>query len=314
MNELLDFKKYEENKETLITVYFFNIKKDEVVDLINKELNKISVIQNISKKKKLNDRFYNLRQKIDKMNDNVTISSLFLLNDDIFEYKFSDKDKGTIKEYKLRDFYVKKDVIFDIDYILDVFTNFEFNYCCQVTKGHLKFKKINSNKNKVLNENKFTNDKNMIELINSFLLENKINEILVSGQSSFVKCLTDEKNSKIFVKGEDMDNSEINSYFHMKKYERNNNLLEGRLNELSNPNTNLDLFVFGKLKKEILTAIECYQLKELYIEERKLEKLRQFVDGNCLNFKIVPIQILKQGDVAEKFIKDYNGLMGVKYY
>ena len=314
MNELLDFKKYEENKETLITVYFFNIKKDEVVDLINKELNKISVIQNISKKKKLNDRFYNLRQKIDKMNDNVTISSLFLLNDDIFEYKFSDKDKGTIKEYKLRDFYVKKDVIFDIDYILDVFTNFEFNYCCQVTKGHLKFKKINSNKNKVLNENKFTNDKNMIELINSFLLENKINEMLVSGQSNFVKCLIDERNNKIFVKGEDMDNSEINSYFHMKKYERNNNLLEGKLNELSNPNTNLDLFVFGKLKKEILTAIECYQLKELYIEERKLEKLRQFVDGNCLNFKIVPIQILKQGDVAEKFIKDYNGLMGVKYY
>ena len=314
MNELLDFKKYEENKETLITVYFFNIKKDEVVDLINKELNKISVIQNISKKKKLNDRFYNLRQKIDKMNDNVTISSLFLLNDDIFEYKFSDKDKGTIKEYKLRDFYVKKDVIFDIDYILDVFTNFEFNYCCQVTKGHLKFKKINSNKNKVLNENKFTNDKNMIELINSFLLENKINEMLVSGQSNFVKCLIDERNNKIFVKGEDMDNSEINSYFHMKKYERNNNLLEGRLNELSNPNTNLDLFVFGKLKKEILTAIECYQLKELYIEERKLEKLKQFVDGNCLNFKIVPIQILKQGDVAEKFIKDYNGLMGVKYY
>jgi len=314
MNELLDFKKYEENKETLITVYFFNIKKDEVVDLINKELNKISVIQNISKKKKLNDRFYNLRQKIDKMNDNVTISSLFLLNDEIFEYKFSDKDKGTIKEYKLRDFYVKKDVIFDIDYILDVFTNFEFNYCCQVTKGHLKFKKINSNKNKVLNENKFTNDKNMIELINSFLLENKINEMLVSGQSNFVKCLIDERNNKIFVKGEDMDNSEINSYFHMKKYERNNNLLEGRLNELSNPNTNLDLFVFGKLKKEILTAIECYQLKELYIEERKLEKLRQFVDGNCLNFKIVPIQILKQGDVAEKFIKDYNGLMGVKYY
>ena len=109
----------------------------------------------------------------------------------------------------------------------------------------------------------------MIELINSFLLENKINEMLVSGQSNFVKCLIDERNNKIFVKGEDMDNSEINSYFHMKKYERNNNLLEGRLNELSNPNTNLDLFVFGKLKKEILTAIECYQLKELYIEERK---------------------------------------------
>lgn len=314
MNELLEFKKYEENKETLITVYFYNIRKEEVIDLINRELNKISVIQNVSKRKKLNDRFYNLRQKVDKMNENVIISSLFLLNDEIFEYKFSDKDKATIKEYKLRDFYVKKDVIFDIDYILDVFTNFEFNYCCHVTKGHLKFKKINSNKNKILSENKFTNEKNMIEVINCFILENKLNEMLVSGQNNLVKCLMGEKSSKIYVKDEDMDNSGINSYFYMKKYERNNNLLESRLNELNNPNSNLNLFVFGKLKQEILSAIECYQLKELYIEERKLEKLKQFVDSNCLNFKIIPIQVLKSGDVADRFINDYNGLMGIKYF
>ena len=36
--------------------------------LIGKELNKISMIQNISKKKKLNDRFYNLKVKFERMN------------------------------------------------------------------------------------------------------------------------------------------------------------------------------------------------------------------------------------------------------
>ena len=56
-------------------------------------------------------------------------------------------------------------------------------------------------------------------------------------------------------------------YIFNRKYEKNNDLLEKKLNELNNPNTNLDLFVFGKLKKEILESIEYYQLKELYIEE-----------------------------------------------
>ena len=47
---------------------------------------------------------------------------------------------------------------------------------------------------------------------------------------------------------------------------------------------------------------------------RKLEKLKQFIDESYLNFKIIPIQVIKEGDIASKFIKDYNGLMGIKYY
>lgn len=314
MDQLKEFKKYEENKETLITIYFYNIKKEEVIDLINKELNKVSVIQNVSKKKKLNDRFYNLRIKIDKMGENAVISSLFLLNDEIFEYKFTQENIETIKEYKLRDLYVKKDIIFDVDYIIDLFTNFEFNYCCQITKNHLKFKKINNYKNKIINENKFTNEKGMIEIINSFISEHKINELLINGLNNNIKCLNNEKNNKILLKEGELNHDEINKYFFNRKYEKNNILLEKKLSELSNPNTNLDLFVFGKLKKEILTSIEYYQLKELYIEERKLDKLKQFVDNSYLNFNIIPIQVLKNGDIADKFIKDYNGLMGIKYY
>ena len=74
------------------------------------------------------------------MNDNVIINSLFLLNDCIFEHKFSVEELKTINEYKLRDLYIKKDTKFDIDYILDLFTNFEFNHVCDINKNNLKFK------------------------------------------------------------------------------------------------------------------------------------------------------------------------------
>ena len=62
---LKTYKKYEENNETLITIYFYNIKKEEAINLVQKELNKISLIQNLSKKKKLNSRFYNLKYNDD---------------------------------------------------------------------------------------------------------------------------------------------------------------------------------------------------------------------------------------------------------
>ena len=284
------YKKYEENNETLITIYFYKIKKEEAINLVQKELNKISVIQNLSKKKKLNDRFYNLKLRFEKMMDNSEINSLFLINNEIFEYKFSEENIKTIQEYKLKDLYVKKDIKFDIDYLLDVFTNFEFNNICHVQKNNLKFKKINTNKNKLLNETKFTNEKNMIEIINNYIIEHKVTEILVYGLNLNIKCLSNEKNKKILLENNDFNSDQVNQYFYKRKFEKNNDLLEKKLNELNNPNTNLDLFVFGKLKKEILESIEYYQLKELYIEERKLEKLKQFIDESFLNFTIIPIK------------------------
>jgi hypothetical protein len=67
----------------------------------------------------------------------------------------------------------------------------------------------------------------------------------------------------------------------------------------------------GNLEKHIE---ENYLLKELYIEEEKLEKLKTFVSEEFFNFKIFPIKVIEQGDIADNFIKNFNGIMGIKYY
>ena len=111
-----------------------------------------------------------------------------------------------------------------------------------------------------------------------------------------------------------MSKEEIFIIYENELYRKNNEQLEKRLNDLNNSNTNLDLYIFGKLKIEIKEAIEMYIIKELYIEEHKLEKLKICIDDACFNFKIYLIKSLEYGDVAESFIKNYNGLMGIKYY
>ena len=53
----------------------------------------------------------------------------------------------------------------------------------------------------------------MIEHINNYILEHKINEILAYGLNNNIKCLKSEKNSKIIVKDSEMSDNEINLYF-----------------------------------------------------------------------------------------------------
>ena len=65
---------------------------------------------------------------------------------------------------------------------------------------------------------------------------------------------------------------------------------------------------------EIKDAIEAYSLKELYIEERKLDLLKDILEPEYFNFKIILIKSFQAGDIGDKFITDYKGLMGIKYF
>ena len=314
MNILGEYKKFQENRNTLITIYFYFIKKEECINFIQKELNKISTIQNTSIKTKLNNRLYNLKLKIDKLNDDISISSIYLLNEEINEYKLEEKEKEVLKEYNCKNIYISNNVEFELEYINNLLYNFDFNYSCLVEKSQIIINKINSTKMKELCVIKFVNEKNLVEIINDKISEYKIEELYIHTKTNFYKSLVNEKNSKYICFDEEYTNDKLLEKIKISNYEKNHLLLDKRLKELSNPNTNLDLFVFGRLKKEILEAIESFSVKELYIEERKIIILKDCLDDSHFNFKIIPIISLKEGDIGSKFIDEYKGLMCIKYY
>lgn len=315
MEELKELKKYEENQETLITLYIYYQTRDIAINFIQKEINKVTVIQNLSKKKKIHERLYKLKEKFEKMDENIDISSIYFLSNEIYEYKFRREDEEIFFKYDIKHFYIKKDIIFQVDYIINLLTDFEFNYSCKIEKNNIILKIINSTKNKNISNYKFLSEKLLIENLDKIINEHKINELLVYGYNKNIKCLLKEKNNKLLIiEEENINNENISNFFIKRKYSKNNELLEKKLNEMNNEKTNIDLFVFGKLKQEILKSIEYYQLKELYIEEKKIDKLKKLVDDSYLNFKIIPIKSLEKGDIADNFINNYKGLMGIKYY
>ena len=311
MNKLKEYISIEDSIETLYSIYIYNKKVKEVVNYFEDELDKAKKINNPIKKNKINNRLFNFIKYLnDNYEEELLLNSIFLIDDKIIPYQLKKVEIEIAEHYNFPKIFVKCDTKFLIDYFIDLFYNLTFIYAIKINSNEYSIIKLNSNKMKIIEHGKVNNEQKIVELIDNIRnTQNYKDFIIIIGN---VKIPSNIKN--IIFSKDLLNNNEIYSLYEYEIMKENNILLRKRLDELKNENTNLDLFVFGKLKFEIKDAIESYALKELYIETKKLENLKKFIDNEFLNFKIIPIKSLENGDDAFNFIKDYNGLMGIKYF
>ena len=317
-NELIKYKNINNcslnNDDTLITFFCYNKKVSELIKIFEEQLSSAKKINNPVKKNKLCNRFYNLIKKINEdLSDDFIISSIFLVNDSINEIKLTEQNIKTAIEYKLPECFLRTNTYFFIDYIIDLFYNFTFIYVIKLNNTLLTIKQINKNKEKELKNIKIIKENNITDELDILRKENNYKEIIILyGTSPILNKLNNIKN--LIVKKDNYNREELFQIYEDEVMKKNHELLEKRLNDLQNEKTNIDLYVFGKLKIEIKEAIEFYLIKELYIEDEKLKKLKTFIDDSFFNFNIIPLRKLENGDIADNFINDYNGIMGIKYY
>ena len=256
-----------------------------------------------------------IRYLNDNFEESEMINNIFLINDTIFRYNLNESEIKIAKEYNFEKLTIRNENTFLIDYLLDLFTNFEFIYSIKINKNEYTVSKFNKNKSKNIGIDgcKLSNETIILtEIDNIRKNENYKDLVIVYGVSQYIAKLGIIKN--VLIKNEFMNNNDLYNLYLNEIMKKNMIELEKRLNDLQNEKTNTDLYLFGKLKIEIKEAIESYSVKELYIEDRKLEKLKEFVDESFFNFKIITIKSLESGDSADQFIKNYNGIMGIKYF
>jgi hypothetical protein len=311
MDILKEYKKYQENLDTLYSIIIYDKKISEIIKTIDGHLEKAKNITNPIKKNKIHNRLYLFKTFLeDKYEEEIMINCIYFIHDKIIEYSLKENEIWIAKEYQFHSFFIKNDTFFLIDYFIDLFYNLDFIYTIKINKNEMIIGKINKNKGKEIQTMKI----NLDEIENIRKIYNYKDSIIMYGNlQSYINKL--EKIKGLIIYNELNGNREVlYQLYENEKMKKNMNELEKKLVDIHNPNTNLDLYVFGKLKVEIREAIESYSLKELYIEDKKLEKLKSFIDHDLLNFKIYPIQSLESNDIAERFIKDYHGIMGIKYY
>lgn len=316
MNILKQYSSHTDNLGSLITLVIYNKKCSEVIKYLEGNLLSAQKITNPFKKMKINDKYYGLIQNLKELyEDETIINKIFLLHDKIFQYNLQESEIKIAIIYNFQKIIHYCETTFYVDYIIDLFYNFDFIYNIRCNKSDYQIIVLNKNKDRIVKTEKLNNEQKIIETIEYIRKEENYKDlIIISGNSTILDKVPIQKNIFI-VKNNNIENSKvIYEIYENQLMKINHQSLEKRLNDLQNSNTNLDLYVFGKLKFEIKDAIETYIIKELYIEDSKLEKLKTLVDKEFFNFKIYVIKSLENGDVASQFIKNYNGLMGIKYF
>lgn len=315
MNSLKEYKNIVEITETLYSILIYNKKVVDVIKYFEEQLNKAKNISNPTKKHKINNRLFNFIKYLNEQYDdeNIVIDSIFLLHDKIIKYDLSIDEINIANTYNMFNIFIKVSTEFCIDYFIDYFTNFVFIYTIKINKTDMSIIKMNKNKEKEIETKKITNEQKLIDEIE--LIRKNYNykdNIIVYGNSHYLNKINSIK--EIIIHNDFLNKEEVFDLYENEEMKKKYLLLEKKLNELKNEKCNTDLYVFGKLKIEIKEAIETYMLKELYIEDKKLDKLKSFIDDTYLNFKIITIKSLENGDIGDIFIKNYNGIMGIKYY
>jgi hypothetical protein len=315
MKYLLEFKKVIESTETLISIYIYNKKISEVINYFEDQLNKAKSISNPVKKHKINNRLFNFINYLKNITEDIIINKIYFINDSIKEYDLTKKEIEIANEFNFINIFYKCDSYYYIDYFIDLFHNLDFIYHIKINKGDLFVYQYNKTKEKNIFNCKINNESKIIEELDNIQKKSK-DIVIIHGNSVYINKLRNiqDKLSNIHIHDNFLSKESCFQIYEDNLMIKNHILLENRLKELNNHNCNTDIYLFGKLKIEIKEAIESYLLKELYIEDKKLEKLKTFIDESYFNFKIIPIKSLIDGDTGYIFIKDYNGLMGIKYF
>lgn len=295
--------KAEDNK-TMITSIIYNYDIDTLKKELYDKLENIKKIKHPKTKRLLNDRFYSLIQYIDKLNKDIQINNIFLINDDIHVYKLSKKDINLLREYNKEKNYIICDNTFKLEHIRDFFTNFNYYHVFACNKLSVKYNNITKTKSKTILHKTCKTENELNTFINDTISNQKY---LIYGKSTLLK----KYEYPIFNKN--LTHDEIINEIENKEMEKNHLKLENAFNLLEDERK-MHLVVYGKIKIEIKEAIEEYRIKELYCHEKRLHILKRQASKEYFNFPITIIKKLHDGDISEKLLNDYRGAIGISYY
>lgn len=276
-------------------------------------------VSNPIKRDGLCKSIYALIQRMSDREETEIIYSIFFMynggesgNKEMMEEKMMTKgERDILREYGFPSYQYRNSERFPLEEWNDIFTNFTFLQVLHVNQQNIKHMKMNRYKSKEISIGKISNEGQFIEWIERVMKENK-GVVYVYGISNYMTIKIKEIKG-VICKNEHLTKEEVWNWKLDEEMRDHLRLLEERLRELSDERK-VDLYVFGRIKIEIKEHIEGYMLKELFIEERKIKILKEIVDSEMLNFKMIPIRSLEKGDIGQEFIEKYNGLMGIKYY
>jgi hypothetical protein len=299
------FRSHSDKFESLYMIIVNNMDTTELTEKVNHQLKLINTLNDNVKRKFLNDRLFGFKsylsmQKYNK--ENEKISKVFFIYGDVEEIDLRKEWIQVLLDFQVDNYILKYGDTFQIDYLIELFTDVSFKTVIAVRNNILQHIHLNSTKKKIIS----TIESKSLD-IEQYVTENIKEFCLIHGVS-------------VSLKGLKLDNHKI-IHKHLRDEEildeftniLNKNILEELseiLGYIQNPKM-MHRVIFGK---DIGKGIKNMTIKIIYCTKEMYHKIHNQVDKSFLNFEIKIVKMCENGDAADIVKNQYNGAIGFTYY
>ncbi|MBA42868.1 MAG: hypothetical protein CMF62_02525 [Magnetococcales bacterium] len=296
------FREQRDKFNSLFTIVVRNIDYEDLLDKLKHQLSLINSIKDKFKKKYLNDRLYSLIENLESIiTPPKTFNKIYLVGSSLHEFNITDEQNTYLTDWNIKDFIFRSGEYFDIDYLEDILENYNYKNVIEINNNNVEHSLITKEKRK--------------RIFNTSSKEFKLDEYLdtikdfcvVHGVSSLIKNC---KNDKHHLLNKKLEKETIFEIFDKDITLKNFIKLDMMYSHIKNEKM-MNRVIF---KKNIPNAIKNFLVKELYVSSEMFDKVKNKFSSEELNFEIIEIKTLENGDSGDILKKDYNGVIGLSYY
>jgi hypothetical protein len=296
-------------KDKFESLYIFVIYEYSKEDIEEKFVKMYKLLDSLSDSKKrgfLKTRVYSFQKFITDKKE-ATINGIFLVDEDINEFKLEKYYLETLKMFNVSQFNYQYGKTFDIEWLKNLVLDRDYVNVMKVKNNDVTITKVTSSKQLQIYSDT-VKSMNLLEIINNKIEKDK--KFFVHGSSNAIKVFDKTKllppTTKICI---DILNKELTleqqiDFIEESKYKQNVIELDNWLTKLLDPKEGHKI-VFGK---DILENAENGLIETIYCIESK--NIYKHLDS--VNIKLV--KSFKNFDSIFNFEKSYGGVLGIKYY
>jgi len=315
MNSLMDtkfnetFNKFKDDKDKFESLYIFVIydfSKEEMEEKFTKIFKQLDGISDSKKKGFLKSRIFDFKKNIEMYKDNI-INGIFFVGETIKQFELDKYYLETLKMFKVSKINFQFDKHYNIKWLKDLLLDRNYVNILKVKNNDISITKLNSTK-QLSTYSDTQKSMNLLEIINTKIIADKDIKFLIHGSSTHLKQLFDSgyKNKNCLgIIMKDLNLEEIIDTIDKSIYEENIKELEIWLTKLIDPKEGHKI-VFGN---DIEESAEQGFIETIYCTPENEQKYSKFE-----NVTIKLVKSYKNGDSIYNYSKNYNGVLGIKYY
>lgn len=295
-NEYLHIK---DKYESLYIFVIYDFTKEEMEDKFTKIFKQLDGLSDLKKKGFLKSRIYDFKKYIEIYKDNI-INGIFLVGETIKYFELDKYYLETLKLFKVSKCSYVYNKYFDIEWLKNLVLDRNYVLVIKIKNNDVSVTKINSSKQlTIYNET--------IKSLNlDTYLATKIEKDIKFLIHGHVKQFENFKNKLCLgIINKELNLEEQLEAIDKSTYEENIKELEIWLTKLVDPKEGHKL-VFGN---DILEQAEQGFIETIYCTLENKEKYSKIE-----NIIIKLVKSFKTGDFIFNYSKNYNGVLGIKYY